>query len=398
MLANMTLFMADGRQLVSMERFEGLTKKVDCDETMSLEFVSKAAFDYAIRAWGWVNENAEDSFVMIANHDGCGPDQERVPYSITDVDYDEEKFIAYLKGTQMKWTDIDATLVLDYGRVPEGALTRRISKTVSVSISMEKSLGDSLNIWSNKVGNFDLDLNCLKCGTSGSFEISGRVKASLGLFSGIKLKELSLQAQPNNFQARLHLQMAVKGEGSYSNSKRLLTVPLSGAIYIPKIFKLGGTLNYDIGVDASITGSATISYGVIVKLRNSAIMKIDLRSLENSQFSDWSPDFEQIPLEVQASINGRVALYSQPGVSWGISVLDKWGYDVGLEMKLPEIAADLSSNVNSNGGLCGNPTYRASLDYGLSVGADLSFHVGSYRQSLWKESKPLYSGCIGFPS
>ena len=88
MLANMTIFMADGRQLVSMERFEGLTKKVDCDETMSLEFVDKAAFDYAIHAWGWVNENEDDNFVMIANHDGCGPDQERVPYSITDVDYD----------------------------------------------------------------------------------------------------------------------------------------------------------------------------------------------------------------------------------------------------------------------------------------------------------------------
>ena len=395
----MTLFMADGRQLVSMERFEGLTKKVDCDETMSLEFVNKDAFDYAIHAWGWVNENEDDNFVMIANHDGCGPDQERVPYSITDVDYDEENFIAYLKGTQMKWTEMDADLLLEYGTVPEGALTRRIdiSKTVSGSISMENSLGESRNIWSTKAGHFDLNLNCLKCGTSGSFQISGRVKASITIFSGIKLKELSLQAQPVNLQARLHLQMAVKGEGSYSNSKRLLTIPLPGTIYIPKIFKLGGTFNYDIGVDASLTGSATISYGVIVKLSNSAIMKIDIRSPSNSQFSGWSPIFEQIPVEAQASIKGRVAVYAQPGVSWGISVFDKWTYDLGLEMKLPEVAADLSSTVNSNGGLCGNPSYRFALNYGLSVGADLSFHVGSYRKSLWKESKLLQSGCIGLP-
>lgn len=69
-MAEVTLVMEDGRKLVSMERFEGLTKSVTCEEKMSLEFVDKKSFEYAIEAWGWVNEDADGSFVLIANHEG----------------------------------------------------------------------------------------------------------------------------------------------------------------------------------------------------------------------------------------------------------------------------------------------------------------------------------------
>ena len=388
--------MTDGRQLVSMERFEGLTTEVDCDKTMSLKFVSEDAFKYAIGAWNWVNEKEENNFVMIANHDGCGPDQERVPYSITDVDYDEENFIAYLTGTEMKWTDMESDLIIEYGTVPDGALTRRldVSKSGSVTMSMQKSLGASKNLWSGKHSGITLNLNCLQCGTSGSLRFSGRVKASIGLFK-ITIKELYMQTQPQNLQARLHLQMTASGSGSYSNSKRLLSFPLPGSISIPKIFKLGATCDYDVGMDASIKGSASLSYGVIAKVPNSAMLKVDLRTPSKSKFSGWKPTFEQIPLKAKAEINGRLAVYSQPGVSCGIKVLNKYGYEVALKMKLPEIAAVLSSKVNSHGGLCGNPAYKKSLNFALTVGVGMTFHAGSYKKSLWEKSTPLYSKCIG---
>lgn len=76
----MTIKMADGRRIVSMERFEGLTKRVTCGEKMQLDFVSKEAFEYATKAWGWVHEDETKSFVMVANHEGCGAEAERTPY------------------------------------------------------------------------------------------------------------------------------------------------------------------------------------------------------------------------------------------------------------------------------------------------------------------------------
>lgn len=79
----MTLYAPDGLQIVMMERFEPLTSKVDCngdDGTMSLTFKSKTAFEHAMKTWDFINQSKEKRFLMIANHAGCGPDDERQPY------------------------------------------------------------------------------------------------------------------------------------------------------------------------------------------------------------------------------------------------------------------------------------------------------------------------------
>lgn len=79
----MTLYAPDGLQMVMMERFEPLTSSVDCegdDGTMSLTFKSPDAFRHALETWSFINEAPEKKFLLIANHDGCGPDDERQPY------------------------------------------------------------------------------------------------------------------------------------------------------------------------------------------------------------------------------------------------------------------------------------------------------------------------------
>ena len=81
--ANMTLYAPDGLPIVLLERFEGLTSSVDCkgdDGAMSLTFNSKKAYKYALKIWGYINEDDDKQFLLIANHDGCGPDDERQPY------------------------------------------------------------------------------------------------------------------------------------------------------------------------------------------------------------------------------------------------------------------------------------------------------------------------------
>lgn len=83
LLANMTLYAPDGLPIILMERFEGLTSAVDCkgdDGRMSLTFKSRQAYDYALKTWQIINEDDDKQFLLIANHDGCGPDDERQPY------------------------------------------------------------------------------------------------------------------------------------------------------------------------------------------------------------------------------------------------------------------------------------------------------------------------------
>ena len=67
-----------------MEIFEGLTSAVDCkgdDGILSLTFKTQQALDSAVKKWSWINEKTDSTFIMIANHDGCGPDGERQAYT-----------------------------------------------------------------------------------------------------------------------------------------------------------------------------------------------------------------------------------------------------------------------------------------------------------------------------
>ena len=66
-----------------MERFEPLTSAVDCnddDGIIALTFKSKPAFKAALETWAYINEAKENKFLLIANHAGCGPRDDRQPY------------------------------------------------------------------------------------------------------------------------------------------------------------------------------------------------------------------------------------------------------------------------------------------------------------------------------
>ena len=83
LIAHMRLHASDGMNIVLMERFEHLTKYVDChgqDGLLSLTFKSKAAFDRALKAWSFVNEAEEIKFLLITNHEDCSPSDQRRPY------------------------------------------------------------------------------------------------------------------------------------------------------------------------------------------------------------------------------------------------------------------------------------------------------------------------------
>lgn len=79
----MTLHAPDGKPIIMMESFETLTSAIDCngsDGKLSLTFKSDKAMMYALTKWAYINEKKEDEFILIANHESCGPSEERIPY------------------------------------------------------------------------------------------------------------------------------------------------------------------------------------------------------------------------------------------------------------------------------------------------------------------------------
>ena len=93
----MTLFADPELPIVMMEAFEGLTSAVDCQGTdgqMSLTFKSADAFNHAINSWKFIHEDTDRNFLLIANHDGCGPKGERQAYKYVSKAILREAFMA----------------------------------------------------------------------------------------------------------------------------------------------------------------------------------------------------------------------------------------------------------------------------------------------------------------
>lgn len=85
LLANMTLYAPDDTTpILLLESFDGLTKAVDCnddDGVLSVSFNDRDAYTYAMGKWSYINEDAEQTFLLIANNAGCGPDEQRAVYT-----------------------------------------------------------------------------------------------------------------------------------------------------------------------------------------------------------------------------------------------------------------------------------------------------------------------------
>lgn len=83
LLANMKLYASNGLNIVLMERFDHLTRSVDCnglDGLMSLSFKTREGFRRALGAWSFINDEEDANFLLIADHEDCSPSDQRQPY------------------------------------------------------------------------------------------------------------------------------------------------------------------------------------------------------------------------------------------------------------------------------------------------------------------------------
>ncbi|KAF3931081.1 hypothetical protein ABW20_dc0106362 [Dactylellina cionopaga] len=118
--------------LILLENFDDLTESIICtgkDQEITLKFKSKDGLNSAIVAWDWVNDNETDYFFLITHHHhkGCGPDEERAPYKITDVEYDEANLKAILTKESASWDETLRTFEMSINTVDHPLQRRSIS-------------------------------------------------------------------------------------------------------------------------------------------------------------------------------------------------------------------------------------------------------------------------------
>ncbi|KAL9638873.1 MAG: hypothetical protein Q9164_001280 [Protoblastenia rupestris] len=286
----------DGLQVVMMEQFETMTSAVDCkgdDGTMSVTFKSQSTYDYATERWSYINENDDDKFILITNHDGCGPQYERQPYFISRVDEDETSLTISFTAELIPWSRILKTWTCDLSKLDDQPQKRherrslrridnqsqhfhqrrflgKIGKFIGGVVDtvgdvvgdVANVVGDVVNVAGDViegVGNFiqgDINLEKSVSFTVGAgqqgqrtnifTDSSGRLKldcvncyvgGSVKVTGRIEvdnwdLEDFSITAQPEGFAAALELEAIITASDapqSIQHTKELFSAPVPGA-------------------------------------------------------------------------------------------------------------------------------------------------------------------------
>ncbi|KAI4278080.1 MAG: hypothetical protein L6R38_005321, partial [Xanthoria sp. 2 TBL-2021] len=401
LLANMTLYAPDGLQIVMMERFEPLTSAVDCkgdDGEMSLTFKSKEIYDHAIKTWSFINEAKNERFLLIANHDGCGPDDERQPYLITDIREDAAKLTTYLTAQPAAWSDVAGTYDLDFGKaaMPRPGPQRRglfdflggaSDFLLHGDIDFDKSAKFPTAIGTPGQNYSIIDipkfsLACTDCYVTGSFQAVGHLSVS-----GFKLQGFTLAASPQDFAAKLQLDTNITAPlgspDSLQHTIELFKAPIpSAGIVVPGIFSLGAIVSYEVGVSTSFSGTASMAFGMTASMPNTAAVIADVRHPSQSlatgfNGSVFDPNFDLKALTASVT----VAAFAQPKLSFGVDITKVGHLEIALGVKSPVISATLTGGYNKTG-LCSNEAgasktgVQLSSQVALEVNLELDAQLG----------------------
>lgn len=366
------MFTNDGERIISLDRFAPMLESVKCGERMTLAFKDKKGFEYATKTWGWVNENEDHSFILITDHESCSPEDQRQPFQINDVDYDEKNNIAYLVGVEKEWKEVAHDIDLTWGRfqMPQDVTRRDIGDW-----NQEFPLDMKTDLNPLGVDTDSFSLKCIDCGSKGQFHVAAAFRLREG-----EIAEASLEVRPQGLRADLGLQFEKKsttGPLSESYSPTFLEIPLPWPrLMIPGIIGLEGVVKAGASIGMKeLSQKTTIEFGMSAVIPDDALFFTDLANTDRNQFSGWEVDFERKPFKVSTKAKGAVTA----APLWFVGIdfdLFKWEFNAGFQLKFPEATLSVDG-FGTPGTTCPNEGKQDGTSVGFSIGAAVNFAAGS---------------------
>lgn len=106
--------------ILNAEKFWPLLRSLECkDDSLILKFNDDATFERAKEIWDWANGEDDRYFIMVIGAGDCGWNDERQPYLIRALEYDEKENVARLVGGPRDWLDVAHSYDLDIGSLAE---------------------------------------------------------------------------------------------------------------------------------------------------------------------------------------------------------------------------------------------------------------------------------------
>ena len=443
----MDLTAPDGLPIVLMEKFDHLTKAVDCngaDGVLSLTFIDQQSYNYAISKWSYINEDSHARFLLITNHEGCGPADQRQPYYIGSVDDESRQQTVYLHAKKAPWSDITGTYDLNWGqatpsqhrrlsrrdwwddvkqgledayKATEGAVTDVVDKITGAGTFDQTKAYDfpviagsgtaRTNIFSDPGGRLKLD--CIDCLVFGNFKVTGHAKVN-----AYQVQELSISAAPTGFNADLELEATITASTSpvtlaAENEIFSYPVPYAG-IAVPNVFKIGAVFSYAIGFSTTFKGRGVVDFGLDAGIPNGAVANLVIAGSTPSSAVGFEGSTLTPMIKLKSiSASVTVAAYSKPAINFGIELDNVGKARVQLSMKLPEVSSTLTASYNVSG-VCPNDATKQVFGMNLSnqvkIGLDANANAElgplvppGWSRELWSHVWPLPGYCwpITFP-
>jgi len=336
---NMTMFAGDEELIISMERFSQELNAVNCSQNMIMSFKSNSSYQNAIQSWDWVNFNEQRTFIMIANYPGCGTDNSRQPWVVSNVDYDPEYLIVHLNATKKEWTEVAHTYNLDFGQysAPTSSKARRMSFDKQINLDLTATLPASFTTSVNVVPDLSVGVTCSNCGTKGTLTLAGHVETSWW-----DVKTFTVTANPTGVQMDLNLAISVSATDptlSFNPAPwDFFTLPLGG-FEIPGLVTLGPELTLGAGFGITgVTGTATLSTSITGTIPDSSTAVVNvLGDDQGATYSGWVPVWSAGPMNVSEKISSSISVFGNAKVGIALEVLGT-GVELDFNLKIPDVA------------------------------------------------------------
>jgi hypothetical protein len=348
-------------------------ERAECDKDIVLVFKSKESFEYATKAWGWVNDEETHKFILIANHGGCAPEDQRQGYLINDVEYDFAKRTAHLRGEKTEWSEVAQNMDIIIGTTEVNQdNTRRTWKRWELD-SPVKSVIFKKNFKGNLLDEpgAKVDADTTFTGElQHSFVLSYRLGEPVKALAKLKLKNFDATTK---FTAQVGLS---SGPLAYMRLFSYLEKPIWRTIKIKNWFKLGFFWEqlFFFGL-AGLEQRGSLKFGTTATLSDDAVVTIDLLKTDGAQdVKGWRLKTTDLPSNLDYDGKGVFS----GGMAWYIYLafhIYKLKLEAGIYAKLPDVLLFIDGT-ESKGSPCALKKKKGT-GVDLKVGASFNGRVGT---------------------
>ncbi|KAK5988392.1 hypothetical protein PT974_12546 [Cladobotryum mycophilum] len=388
-LANMTLSVANGFRLLNSHRFGDIVEAVDCSNAdVTIKFNSADNLNAAKNAWTWVNNKPENTVVYVVDGSSCGGQNQRQPYYVNSISYDEKSNSATLEASTAKWQDFadDATIRL-HGLPADGETAKRGWTSINKDVSINVAHDFGGHIYSTVYNGINIGIDCTDCKTTGTIEADITLSFSNGF-------QATMTAH-NSFGFRFAVGLSASGaihSPWASQSFRVATVPLAG-ISISDVVELGPEITFDVQASISdLTAAFNTNFGIAMTLPEGSQMTL-------GQSANLNPSFSKIGPSISGSVSTSARLAPLATLSMAGTFMGK-GLVGGLSLNAPILTANVKAAGNSAGGVCPNGG-TTGVAYSVNVGMEVDAFGGfgsisdqPHKTALYTKNAPIVNDCV----